>query len=57
VGQAVLARRSRAVSADKKALLDDCKRLLVAYLEPLLDPPTVRTRRAPVKAPPIKRAR
>jgi len=41
VGQAVLARRSRAVASEKKPLLDDLRRLLVAYLEPLLDAPSV----------------
>lgn len=48
VGQAVLARRSRASAAEKKPLLDDLRRLLLLYLEPLLDPPTpraVRTRK------------
>jgi AcrR family transcriptional regulator len=38
VGQAVLARRARAVAADKKPLLDDLRRLLMAYLQPLLEP-------------------
>lgn len=37
VGQAVLARRSRASPAEKKPLLDELKRLLVAYLTPLFD--------------------
>ncbi len=37
VGQAVLARRSRATIAEKKPLLEDLKRLLVAYLAPVLD--------------------
>ncbi len=37
VGQAVLARRSRAAAAEKKPLLDELKRLLVAYLAPLFD--------------------
>jgi len=44
VGQAVLARRSRATAAEKKPLLDDLRRLLALYLQPLLDP-------APSKAP------
>lgn len=39
VGQAVLARRSRAPVSEKKALLEDLKRLLVAYLAPVLDEP------------------
>ncbi len=37
VGQAVLARRSRAAAAEKRPLLDELKRLLVAYLAPLFD--------------------
>lgn len=37
VGQSVLARRSRAPVAEKKPLLDDLRRLLVAYLAPVLD--------------------
>jgi len=36
VGQAVLARRSRAAPAEKKPLADDLKMLLVAYLAPIL---------------------
>ncbi len=51
VGQALLARRGRAVAADKKPLLDDLRRLLFVYLQPLLEPvagkgagpPTMRT--------------
>ena len=53
VGQAVLARRSRVAAAEKKPLLDDLQRLLVAYLAPVLVPT------APVSAPraaPAKRA-
>ncbi len=53
VGQAILARRSRAPVADKKALLDELKHLLVAYLAPSLDA-------APARAParePRKRVR
>jgi AcrR family transcriptional regulator len=46
VGQAVLARRARAAAPDKKPLLDDLRRLLLAYLEPVLDPPAPRTTRA-----------
>jgi AcrR family transcriptional regulator len=38
VGQAVLARRARAHPADKKPLLDDLRRLLLTYLQPLLEP-------------------
>ncbi len=53
VGQAVLARRSRAIAAEKKPLLDDLRRLLVAYLQPILEshpprPPT-RARKAAAK--------
>lgn len=49
VGQAVLARRSRAPLVDKKALLDDLRRMLVAYLTPVLEPAPERARRAPTK--------
>ncbi|MEQ1693157.1 MAG: TetR/AcrR family transcriptional regulator [Gemmatimonas sp.] len=49
VGQAVLARRSRATAAEKKPLLDELKRLLVAYLAPLFDTPTRPTRKAPAR--------
>lgn len=38
VGQSILARRARAQAADKKPLLDDLRRLLLAYLQPLLEP-------------------
>lgn len=38
VGQSVLARRARAADADKKPLLDDLRRLLLGYLQPLLEP-------------------
>lgn len=52
VGHAVLARRSRSAAGDKKALLDDLKRMLVGYLAPLLDPPApARKRRAPRAKP------
>lgn len=50
VGQALLARRSRAAATEKKPLLDDLRRLLVLYLEPLLDAP------APRAAPRAKKA-
>ena len=49
VGQAVLARRSRASAVDKKPLLDDLRRLLVAFLEPLLDPPSNAARKSTPK--------
>lgn len=39
VGQSLLARRSRAPLAEKKPLLDDLRRLLVAYLTPMLEVP------------------
>ena len=47
IGQSVLARRARAQAADKKPLLDDVRRILIAYLQPLLEP----------EAPVRKRAR
>lgn len=55
VGQSVLARRSRAALTDKKPLLDDLKRLLVAYLAPVLDAggPTVSPSRK--RAPHVRR--
>lgn len=59
VGQAVLARRSRAGAAEKKPLLDDLQRLLQLYLEPLLDGPAAApppARRATSRAAPRKRA-
>lgn len=46
VGQAVLARRSRAVATEKKPLLDDLRRMLLAYLQPMLDAPIVGVRKA-----------
>lgn len=45
IGQAVLARRSRAVAAEKKPLLDDLRRLLVAYLQPILESPIAKPRK------------
>lgn len=38
IGQALLARRDRAVQTEKKPLLDDLRRVLLCYLTPLLDP-------------------
>lgn len=38
IGQALLARRDRAMQAEKKPLLDDLRRVLHCYLTPLLDP-------------------
>ncbi len=46
VGQAVLARRSRAVASEKKPLLDDLRRMLLAYLQPMLDAPIASARKA-----------
>jgi hypothetical protein len=43
LGQSLLARRGRAVSAEKKPLLDDLRRILLAYLQPVLEPPVVTT--------------
>ncbi|HCT58323.1 MAG TPA: TetR/AcrR family transcriptional regulator [Gemmatimonas aurantiaca] len=45
IGQSILARRARAAAPDKKALFDDLRRILILYLEPLLDP-------APATKPP-----
>lgn len=50
VGQAVLARRSRAVAAEKKPLLDDLRRLLVAYLQPILESPSAKSRKSSARA-------
>lgn len=44
LGQSLLARRGRAVAADKKPLLDDLRRILLAYLQPVLDPPAAKSR-------------
>ena len=48
IGQAVLARRSRAIAAEKKPLLDDLRRLLVAYLQPILESPSAKQRKSAV---------
>jgi AcrR family transcriptional regulator len=45
IGQVMLANRARAAAADKKAILDDLRRLLLAYLQPLLEPAATRPRR------------
>lgn len=45
IGQVMLANRARAASADKKAILDDLRRLLLAYLQPLLEPASAHPRR------------
>ncbi len=49
VGQSILARRSRAPAADKKPLLDDLKRMLVGFLQPLLNVQQARPRRTATK--------
>ena len=41
IGQAILARRDIAAPAEKKPLLDDLRRVLHAYLSPVLDRPTL----------------
>lgn len=41
IGQAILARRDMAPAAEKKALLDDLRRVLLAYLTPVLEGPDV----------------
>lgn len=46
IGQSVLARRARAQTADKKPLLDDVRRILIAYLQPLLEPEAPVSKRA-----------
>lgn len=40
IGQAILARRDMAPAAEKKALLDDLRRVLHAYLSPVLEAPS-----------------
>ena len=50
VGQSVLAQRARAHAADKKALVDDLRRILLAYLQPLLEPERPVTKRQREKA-------
>ena len=48
VGQVLMARRARALPAEKKALADDLRRILLGYLTPLLDPhPAARRRTLP----------
>ncbi len=41
IGQAILARRDMAAAIEKKALLDDLRRVLLAYLSPALEPARV----------------
>jgi AcrR family transcriptional regulator len=43
LGQSLLARRGRAVAAEKKPLLDDLRRILLAYLQPVLEPLALKT--------------
>ncbi|MFN9422149.1 hypothetical protein, partial [Gemmatimonas sp.] len=47
IGQVLLARRARAQAAEKKPLVDDLRRILLAYLQPLLEPeaPTAKRQR------------
>jgi AcrR family transcriptional regulator len=47
VGQSVLAQRARATLAERKALLDDLRRLLLGYLQPLLEPAPAPRSRSP----------
>ena len=44
LGQSLLARRGRAVAVEKRPLLDDLRRILLAYLQPVLEPPVVTTK-------------
>jgi hypothetical protein len=52
LGQSLLARRGRAVAAEKKPLLDDLRRILLAYLQPVLEPPVVETTAGGMPEPP-----
>ena len=45
IGQVLMARRARALPGEKKALADDLRRILLAYLAPLLDPAPAKPRR------------
>jgi AcrR family transcriptional regulator len=47
LGQSLLARRGRAVAAEKKPLLDDLRRILLAYLQPMLEPPVTKAKAEP----------
>jgi len=53
IGQAILARRDMAPAPEKKALLDDLRRVLHAYLSPVLEIPS--TPDAPERKSPAKR--
>jgi len=55
IGQAILARRDIAPPAEKKPLLDDLRRVLHAYLSPVLDGPAVQAAESRTTA--MKRAR
>ena len=57
IGQALLARRDRAQAAEKKPLLDDLRRVLHAYLTPLLDAPVALAAEPRERATPRKKAR
>ena len=46
IGQAILARRDMAAAGEKKALLDDLRRVLLAYLTPVLESPAPASRQA-----------
>lgn len=46
LGQSLLARRSRAVESEKKPLLDDLRRILLGYLQPVLEPAGATPKRA-----------
>ncbi len=46
LGQSLLARRGRAVATEKKPLLDDLRRILLAYLQPVLEPPVAKAKPA-----------
>ncbi len=49
LGQSLLARRGRAVAAEKKPLLDDLRRILLAYLQPVLEPTVAKPKSAAKK--------
>lgn len=52
IGQSLLARRARLAAAERKLLLDDLRRVLLAYLSPMLEPaPPPAPRRARPRPP------
>lgn len=57
IGQAILARRDIAPPAEKKPLLDDLRRILHAYLSPVLDEPSPAPPSADTAKPVTKRRR